>query len=256
MANAVAGPSNPHPNHATAAKVDNIQQAVNNVAPSLSSEQTNALWKLGKTAELKKHTTELQLQTAYIIAAQHSLDVRNSALQDVREQKNWLESERLSLMKQLELVNDDNNRAMALEARMQRECDDLSAQVRKLTDGEYAAAKAQVDTLRAELQMPPTRSLQAIFDEKYLEERRLAAPKPIADAAQAVPLRSVTSTRRGTISTSAPPNASAPPPPLVGIKRPAPGDSPQDDGSDDVNHGPTKKRGRPKGSKNKKTSKD
>lgn len=71
----------------------------------------------------------LQLQTAYVVAAQHSLDVRKSTLEDVRAQRNWLErceafstsvsipangellfdSERLSLLKQLELVVADHD---------------------------------------------------------------------------------------------------------------------------------------------------
>jgi hypothetical protein len=34
-----------------------------------------------------------------------------------------------------------------------------------ITDGEYAEAKKQVDALRAQLGMPPMRTLQSVLDE-------------------------------------------------------------------------------------------
>jgi hypothetical protein len=39
----------------------------------------------------RKHTLNLKLQTAQILSAQDALEVRKSTLQDIKEQRNWLE---------------------------------------------------------------------------------------------------------------------------------------------------------------------
>lgn len=75
----------------------------------------------------------MQLQTAHMIAAQHALELRKSTLEDVKAQRNWLErhvlplhvissptsrwfrrSEKLNLLKQLELINIDRDKVSPL----------------------------------------------------------------------------------------------------------------------------------------------
>jgi hypothetical protein len=45
-------------------------------------------------------------------------------------------------------------------------CAELRARIQQITDGEYATAKRDVDTLRAELGQPPLPSLQTTLEEK------------------------------------------------------------------------------------------
>jgi hypothetical protein len=45
-------------------------------------------------------------------------------------------------------------------------CADLRARIQQITDGEYATAKRDVDSLRAELGQPPLPGLQATLEEK------------------------------------------------------------------------------------------
>lgn len=45
-------------------------------------------------------------------------------------------------------------------------CNDLRSKIQLVSDGEYAAAKHQVDSLRAELGMAPLPSLQQTMAEK------------------------------------------------------------------------------------------
>lgn len=47
-----------------------------------------------------------------------------------------------------------------------RRCAELRQQITALQDGEYAAAKSEVDRLRQELGQPPLPPLQATLDEK------------------------------------------------------------------------------------------
>jgi len=132
--------------------------------------------RLAKTAELKKHSLTLQMHTAHVLSAHEALHVRNSTIEDIKAQKNWLESERTNLMNQLHQVNEDRQKADALEARMQNERVEFQNKIRGITEGEYASLKQQVDALRAELGMTPVRSLQSLLDEKsaaYLQKRRL-----------------------------------------------------------------------------------
>ncbi|KAJ6622139.1 hypothetical protein B0H10DRAFT_2214511 [Mycena sp. CBHHK59/15] len=118
---------------------------------------TKDLVQLAKTAELKKHALTLQLHTAHILSAHASLEQKNRAVQDIREQKNKLESER---------VNEDRDKADLLESGIDRECTALRSKIATLSAGEYAAAKADVDRLRADLGQPPLPSLQSTLDEK------------------------------------------------------------------------------------------
>ncbi|KAF9246242.1 hypothetical protein BU15DRAFT_85022 [Melanogaster broomeanus] len=67
-----------------------------------------------------------------------------------------------------------------LEASISRECSELRQQIGVLQEGEYAAAKADVDRLRAELGQPPLPPLQATLDEKtsqYLRDLRVNGEK-------------------------------------------------------------------------------
>ncbi|EJD02160.1 uncharacterized protein FOMMEDRAFT_124435 [Fomitiporia mediterranea MF3/22] len=182
---------------------------------------TKNLVHLAKTAELKKHALTLQLHTAHILSAHSQLEAKNKALQDVKEEKNRLESERSRLLNCLRQVNEDRDKTDLCEQTINKEISDLRAKIQAITDGEYAVAKREVDALRAELGQPPMPSLQQTLEEKnqaYLNERRL----------NGAPASTETST-----------------PVLSGAKRtisePAAAET------------PTKRpRGRPKGSKNKK----
>ena len=52
------------------------------------------------------------------------------------------------------------------DAFVSRRINGLNDKVKHLTDGEYAAAKSDVDRLREELGQPPLPSLQALLEEK------------------------------------------------------------------------------------------
>ncbi|KAI6127679.1 hypothetical protein EDD16DRAFT_1469115 [Pisolithus croceorrhizus] len=135
---------------------------------------------LAKTAELKKHSLTLQLHTAHIVSAHATLEQKDKAIQNIREQKNKLDSERTKLLNSLAEINADRDKADLMEASLARECAELRQQVIALQDGEYATAKRDVDRLRVELGQPPLPPLQATLDEKtsqYLRERRMNAEK-------------------------------------------------------------------------------
>jgi len=137
---------------------------------------TKNLVQLAKTAELKKYALTLQLQTAHILSAHATLDQKMRSIQDLKEQKNKLDSERARLLNCLREVNEDRDKTDMMEAQLNNECADLRARIQQITDGEYANAKRDVDALRAELGQPPLPSLQATLEEKsqqYLQERRL-----------------------------------------------------------------------------------
>ncbi|KAI6166820.1 hypothetical protein EDD17DRAFT_1451055, partial [Pisolithus thermaeus] len=137
---------------------------------------------LAKTAELKKHSLTLQLHTAHIVSAHATLEQKDKAIQDIREQKNKLDSERIKLLNCLAEINADRDKADLMEASLARECAELRQQVVALQDGEYATAKRDVDRLRVELGQPPLPPLQTTLDEKtsqYLRERRVNGDKRI-----------------------------------------------------------------------------
>jgi len=137
---------------------------------------TKNLVQLAKTAELKKYALTLQLQTAHILSAHATLDQKMRSIQDLKEQKNKLDSERVRLLNCLREVNEDRDKTDMMEAQLNNECADLRARIQQITDGEYATAKRDVDTLRAELGQPPLPGLQSTLEEKsqqYLQERRL-----------------------------------------------------------------------------------
>ncbi|KIM86318.1 hypothetical protein PILCRDRAFT_65167 [Piloderma croceum F 1598] len=148
-----------------------------NPSPLIATgDWTKDLVHLAKTAELKKHALTLQLHTAHILSSHASLEQKNKAIQDIREQKNKLDSERTRLLNCLREINEDRDKADLLEASITKECGELRATITTITDGEYAIAKQDVDRLRLELGQPPLPSLQSTLDEKssqYLNERRL-----------------------------------------------------------------------------------
>jgi len=143
-----------------------------------TGDWTKNLVHLAKTAELKKHALTLQLHTAHILSAHETLDQKNKAIQDLKEQKNKLESERTRLLNALREVNEDRDKADILEATMTRECADLRTKIQSITDGDYTIAKQDVDKLRQELGQPPVPNLQETLEERRREflAQQLANP--------------------------------------------------------------------------------
>jgi len=142
------------------------------------TDWSQQLIKLAKTAELKKHTLALQIHTADIVNAQASLEEKQKALQDVRSEKNWLESERERLLEALKEVNLDRERVDLAEANLSRSIQEYQTTITTVTDGDYARSRGTVDILRHELDLPPLPSLQDTLNEKaaiILEEKRRAA---------------------------------------------------------------------------------
>ncbi|KAF9818955.1 hypothetical protein IEO21_02369 [Rhodonia placenta] len=150
-----------------------------------AGDWTKNLVHLAKTAELKKHALTLQLHTAHILSAHASLDQKSKTIQDMKEQKNKLDSERMRLLNCLRQVNEDRDQADLMEATLNKECDDLRHKIQAITDGEYASAKADVDRLRQELGQSPLPSLQQTLEEKsqqYVLPRRPLPCKATAAA--------------------------------------------------------------------------
>ncbi|KIJ69203.1 hypothetical protein HYDPIDRAFT_66526, partial [Hydnomerulius pinastri MD-312] len=144
-----------------------------------TGDWASELVQLAKTAELKKHSLTLQLHTAHIVSAHATLEQKDKAIQDIREQKNKLDSERARLLSSLAEINADRDKLTETHAR----CTELRQQIATLQDGEYAAAKADVDRLRGELGQPPLPPLQTTLDEKtsqYLRDRRVNGEKRTA----------------------------------------------------------------------------
>ncbi|KAF9562750.1 hypothetical protein CPC08DRAFT_816943 [Agrocybe pediades] len=198
---------------------------------------TKDLVQLAKTAELKKHALTLQLHTAHILSAHASLEQKGKAMEDLREQKNKLESERSRLLNALREINEDRDKVDLMYASLEKECSETRSKIDTLTKTDYAVAKADVDRLRAELGQPPLPSLQSTLDEKtsqYLNERRLNGNENQNQASASLQRGTPTA---GVSSSSATPNNN---------KRSAPS------GSVGPADGQVKRpRGRPKGSKNK-----
>jgi len=226
----------------------------NPIVANPGEDWTKSLVKLAKTAELKKHALSLQLHTAHILSAHASLEKRSKTLEDVRAQKNWLESERANLLEQLRQVNEDREKADQLESSLLKECNEAKSKIQTISGGEYADAKREVDALRAELGLPPVRSLQSTLDEKaasYLNQRRL-------QQSVGQPSTSTTNSPVPIASTSSSAPGPSTPTPAVPAKR-GPGRPPKyprPEGGSSTNHPngeqPAKRpRGRPKGSKNK-----
>ncbi|PIL28168.1 hypothetical protein GSI_09705 [Ganoderma sinense ZZ0214-1] len=139
-------------------------------APILATgDWTKNLVHLAKTAELKKHALTLQLHTAHILSAHAALEQKNKAIQDLKEQKNKLESERARLIICLREVNEDRDKTDLAEATLNKEVTDLHAKIKSITEGEYTVAKQDVDRLRGELGQPPLPSLQTTLEEKSAE---------------------------------------------------------------------------------------
>ncbi|GAW08368.1 hypothetical protein LENED_010424 [Lentinula edodes] len=179
-----------------------------------TGDWTRDLVHLAKTAELKKHALTLQLHTAHILSAHAALEQKSKSIQDVKEQRNKLESERTRLLTALRQVNEDRDKADLLEGDLERESTTLRHQILALSDGEYAVAKADVDRLRAELGQPALPSLQTMLDEKastYLTERRLngngSASSHVASTSPAVPSTIPTATPTSFRNTFPPPSS-------------------------------------------------
>ncbi|TFK72731.1 hypothetical protein BDN72DRAFT_792029 [Pluteus cervinus] len=188
-----------------------------------TGDWTKDLVQLAKQAELKKHALTLQLHTAHILSAHASMEQKRKAVEDIKEQKNKLDSERSRLLQCLSQVNEDRDKADLLQTSIEKEYRELETKITTLTEGEYAVAKRDVDRLRQELGHPPVQTLQNALDEKasqYLNERRLNGNESQNSSASAS--ASVSAKRNAT-------EASLPPDGHSNGKRP---------------------RGRPKGSKN------
>ncbi|KAI6036399.1 hypothetical protein BKA83DRAFT_4162296 [Pisolithus microcarpus] len=144
---------------------------------------------LAKTAELKKHSLTLQLHTAHIVSAHATLEQKDKAIQNIREQKNKLDSDRICLLNCLAEINADRDKVDLMEASLAREyafhmsmCLNYANKWLQLQEGDYATAKRDVDRLRVELGQPPLPPLQTTLDEKtsqYLRERRINGEKRI-----------------------------------------------------------------------------
>ncbi|KAJ3861011.1 hypothetical protein EV359DRAFT_48050 [Lentinula novae-zelandiae] len=233
-----------------------------------TGDWTRDLVHLAKTAELKKHALTLQLHTAHILSAHAALEQKSKSIQDVKEQRNKLESERTRLLTALRQVNEDRDKADLLEGDLERESTTLRHQILALSDGEYAVAKADVDRLRAELGQPALPSLQTMLDEKastYLTERRLNgngnASSHVASTSPAVPSTIPTATPTSFRNTFPPPSSTPSSAPAssstnANNKRPAPtsidasSSGGNSNGFDAIPAIPAKRpRGRPKGSK-------
>ncbi|KAH7914033.1 hypothetical protein BJ138DRAFT_1144766 [Hygrophoropsis aurantiaca] len=145
-----------------------------------TGDWTKDLVQLAKTAELKKHSLTLQLHTAHIVSAHSALETKDKAIQDLKEQKNKLDSERTRLLNNLAEINQDRDKVDLLEASITRECAELRQKIAALQEGEYAVAKQDVDRLRQELGQPPLPPLQTTIEEKnsqYLRDRRVNGEK-------------------------------------------------------------------------------
>ncbi|KAI8982929.1 hypothetical protein BD414DRAFT_419118 [Trametes punicea] len=163
----------------TSASSSSTSAPASSSGPLLATgDWTKSLIQLAKTAELKKHALTLQLHTAHILSAHAALEQKNKAIQDLKEQKNKLESERQRLLSCLREVNEDRDKADIQEATLNKEVNELQHKIKSISEGEYAAAKQDVDRLRQELGQPPLPSLQTTLEEKsaeYLKALRLQA---------------------------------------------------------------------------------
>ncbi|TFK46629.1 hypothetical protein OE88DRAFT_1707143 [Heliocybe sulcata] len=183
MASTSAAASTPSTSTAPVLTTGAVSSHVNSPIVA-TGDWTKNLVQLAKTAELKKHALTLQLHTAHILSAHASLDTKRKAIQDLKEQKNKLESERNRLLNALREVNEHRDQADLLEAGLTKECSDLESKINVLADGDYAIAKRDVDRLRQELGQPPLPSLRQTLEEKgttYLKDRLKAGEKRPAE---------------------------------------------------------------------------
>ncbi|KAJ1308623.1 hypothetical protein OPQ81_004320 [Rhizoctonia solani] len=222
------------------------------------SDWAKDLIKQARNSELKKHSLTLQLHTAQILSAHSSLEQRNKKLEDVRAQKDWLESERARLLDELRKVNEEREKIDLSESSLQREVNDLKNKIKTITDGEYGIVKKEVEIIRKELGMTPLPSLQVTLEEKgasthkrRLEQTNNESSTPDVEAPAVVPSLMV--------QPSAQANATMPVKRGPGRPRKVPvdinGDSlsslpTTESGQDGASPG-KRPRGRPKGSKNK-----
>ncbi|KAJ7031250.1 hypothetical protein C8F04DRAFT_1397393 [Mycena alexandri] len=137
-----------------------------NTHPQPQQQQTLTVPRAGPAVH-NSGTTPV-LHTAHILSAHASLEQKNRAVQDIKEQRNKeaLESERTRLIECLSPVNEDRNQADLLETALERERAALRAKIHALSEAEYKVAKADVDGLRADLGQPPLPSLQETLDSK------------------------------------------------------------------------------------------
>ncbi|CAE7222262.1 unnamed protein product [Rhizoctonia solani] len=130
------------------------------------SDWAKDLIKQARSSELKKHSLTLQLHTAQILSAHSSLEQRNKKLEDVKAQKDWLESERARLLDDLRKVNEEREKIDLSEAALRREVNEFQNKIKSIVDGEYGDAKKEVDKIRKELGMADLPSLQITLGEK------------------------------------------------------------------------------------------
>ncbi|KAG6868805.1 hypothetical protein C0993_010103 [Termitomyces sp. T159_Od127] len=162
--------------HQSAPQSQSQPQAGTSTPLVATGDWTKDLVHLAKTAELKKHALTLQLHTAHILSAHASLQEKSRIIQDVREQRNKLDKfpdkrrsgqgrfiHKYHIPAALDYLL---LKADLMESTIERECNEIRHKMNNLTEGEYAAAKNDVDRLRQELGQPPLPSLQSILDEK------------------------------------------------------------------------------------------
>ncbi|KAG8863096.1 hypothetical protein FRB96_009276 [Tulasnella sp. 330] len=133
------------------------------IVANRTDDWSESLVKLAKAAELKKHGLTLQMHTSRIVAYNMTLQKKERSMGGIRKQKESLEGQRTQLLNRLRALQVDLE-----ELKILRECDEIRNQMKEMTDGEYAEAKAAVDRLRRELDLDPAPSL-----EQKLEEKRM-----------------------------------------------------------------------------------
>ncbi|KAG8894725.1 ADP/ATP carrier protein [Tulasnella sp. 403] len=146
------------------------------------------------------------------------------------------QSQRAQLLNQLREVNENREKVDLEESKAQKEhvllCDDIRRKVQELTDGEYATAKREVDKLRQELGLDPSKTIESQLEEKA-RKRRNSTNGGVGEASQST-------VNPEPIVVASPQKRGPGRPPKVVTAEVVDGPPP-----------PKRPRGRPKGSKNK-----
>ena len=90
--------------------IDLFSNILANNILNLSTEKKCSLIRIYYFRVYRKHALTLQLHTAHILTSHGTLESKNKALQDIKEQKDRLESERMRLLNCLRQVNEDRDK--------------------------------------------------------------------------------------------------------------------------------------------------